>query len=232
MAELQTSPSPPQPQAQDNTTHLRKKRKKSRYLKQGYHKSERDDHRRVTARAFLSGITRDSHLLAGQPSRGQAPVPEEGDSASSLISTAPQRKRSVVAASAAPSPPSTPVLDAQYSPTFKKFAERCLEQHNQVPLGTSKSMDHVVESLAHQQLSGIRTSHSVDYAEPPVPVSSSDHRDALLHIVTKWSSTAEGAIYENQLPTKRYYETGRSSRWGVKWFSSVYCIFQFSFFCV
>ena len=42
------------------TSHSRKRRKKSRLIKQGYHKSERDDARRVAARAFLSGIPLDS----------------------------------------------------------------------------------------------------------------------------------------------------------------------------
>ena len=45
-----------------NPIHSRRKRKKGRFIKQGYHKSERDDARRVVARAFLSGITLDSHL--------------------------------------------------------------------------------------------------------------------------------------------------------------------------
>ena len=45
-----------------NPVHSRRKRKKGRFIKQGYHKSERDDARRVAARAFLSGITLDSHL--------------------------------------------------------------------------------------------------------------------------------------------------------------------------
>ena len=42
--------------------HSHKRRKNSKFIKQGYHKSERDDIRRVTARTFLSGITLDSHL--------------------------------------------------------------------------------------------------------------------------------------------------------------------------
>ena len=45
----------------------RKRRKKNRFFKQGYHKAERHDARRVAARAFLSGITRDSHLQRREP---------------------------------------------------------------------------------------------------------------------------------------------------------------------
>lgn len=45
----------------------RKRRKKNRFLKQGYHKAERHDARRVAAKAFLSGITRDSHLQRREP---------------------------------------------------------------------------------------------------------------------------------------------------------------------
>lgn len=40
----------------------RKKRKKGRIIQKGYHKSEREDARRVAAKAFLSGIFLDSHL--------------------------------------------------------------------------------------------------------------------------------------------------------------------------
>lgn len=39
----------------------KKKRRRNRFIKQGYHKSEREDARRVAARAFLSGIPLDSH---------------------------------------------------------------------------------------------------------------------------------------------------------------------------
>lgn len=59
-----------------NATHSRRKRKKGRFIKQGYHKSERDDARRVAARAFLSGITLDSHR---QPSMGGGPMEVPSD---------------------------------------------------------------------------------------------------------------------------------------------------------
>ena len=208
------------PQLQNNA-HLRKKRKKSRYLKHGYHKSERDDYRRVAARAFLSGITRDSHLRV-QQSRGQAPAPEEDENASSFITTAPSRKLSIVplgsveGSNVPSSPPSTPVLEAHYSPTFKRTAEVYLEHLQQQPmpmrhvaLGNSKSLDQVIESQSYHQLSRIRTSNSIDYAEP---ASSHEHSSSLLHAATKWPSGAEGAIYENKLPSPQYYKTGRSSR--------------------
>ncbi len=38
----------------------RKKRKRNRFIKQGYHRSERDDARRIVARTFLAGIPLDS----------------------------------------------------------------------------------------------------------------------------------------------------------------------------
>lgn len=44
------------------TTSTGRRRRKNRFIKQGYHKSEREDARRVAARAFLSGIVLDSHL--------------------------------------------------------------------------------------------------------------------------------------------------------------------------
>ena len=194
-------PEPPQLQ---NSIQLRKKRKKSRYLKQGYHKCERDDFRRVTARAFLSGITRDSHLRA-QPLalRPTAPAPEEvRESASSVIAIAPGRHRSSVVE--APSPPSTPVLEARYSPTFRRNAA---ETDPYPHLGASKSLDQVLDSHSYHQLTGIRTSHSTDYADLPA------ERPSLFHVAAKWPSTAEGAIYENRLPTPHYYDTGRRSRW-------------------
>lgn len=44
----------------------RRRHRKGRFLKQGYHKSERDDARRVAARTFLSRIQLDSHLQRGE----------------------------------------------------------------------------------------------------------------------------------------------------------------------
>lgn len=213
-------PNPPQLQNSAHV-HLRKKRKKSRYLKQGYHKSERDDCRRVAARAFLSGITRDSHLQV-QQNLVQAPASEEDENATSFVTIPSSRKHSIIPLenvdSNVPSPPSTPVLDAHYSPTFKRNAEVYFEpsQHHmltkQMALGNFRSLDQVVESHSHSHhyLSGVRTSHSVDNTES---ASSYEHKSSLVHTSTKWSSSAEGMIYENQLPPLQYYATGRSSRW-------------------
>lgn len=195
--------------------HLRKKRKKSRYLKQGYHKSERDDCRRVAARAFLSGITRDSHLRVQQQ---QAPTSEEGENPSTVVTLPSLRKLSVIPLETVdgniPSPPSTPVLDAHYSPTFKRTAEILEPSHQQMlaklgELGHSKSLDQVIESHSHHLLPRVRTSHSVDYAES---ASLYERKSSLLHSSTKWPSSAEGMVYENQLPPLQYYATGRSSR--------------------
>lgn len=210
-------PNPPQLQNSAHV-HLRKKRKKSRYLKQGYHKSEKDDCRRVAARAFLSGITRDSHLQV-QQSLVQAPASEEDENATSFVTIPSLRKHSIIPlenvdGNIPSSPPSTPVLDAHYSPTFKRTAEGYVDpsQHQmltRMALGNSRSLDQVVESHSHHQLSGVRTSHSVDNTES---ASSYEHKSSLLHASTKWSSSAEGMIYENQLPPLQYYATGRSSR--------------------
>ena len=207
---------PQLPQQPQDSAHLRKKKKKNRYLKQGYHKSERDDSRRVAARAFLSGITRDSHLRAQQ---SQAPTLEEDDKRSSFIATPISRQRSNVSVGAVavgsdiPSPPSTPVLEAHY--TFMRTSDVCAEspsrQQLQIPMkyiatGNSKSLDEVVETLSYHQLTG---SHSLDYAEHS---SVDEHTSSLLHVAAKWPSSAEGAVYENRLPSAQYYGSGRSSR--------------------
>ena len=199
----------------ESGVHLRKKKKKNRYLKQGYHRSERDDSRRVAARAFLSGITRDSHLRV---QRTQAPTLEEEEKTSSITTLTLSRQRSNVSVGAVavgsniPSPPSTPVLEAQY--TFRRTADVNTESPNRqqlqmllkdTTLDTSKSLDEAVESISYHQLTG---SHSVDYTEPAV----GEHTSSLLHVATKWPSSAEGAIYENRLPSTLYYESGRSSR--------------------
>ena len=42
----------------------KKRRKKGRIIQKGYHKSEREDARRVAAKAFLSGILLDSNIQA------------------------------------------------------------------------------------------------------------------------------------------------------------------------
>lgn len=51
----------------------RKKRKRNRFIKQGYHRSERDDTRRVAAKMFLSGIPLDSQSLAPYTSFSRSP---------------------------------------------------------------------------------------------------------------------------------------------------------------
>ena len=206
----------PQPQ---NSVQLRKKKKKSRYLKQGYHKSERDDYRRVAARAFLSGITRDSHLREQQQHTQldlrQAPSGEDGGNASSLtLAIPPARKSSIVPTGDAPSPPSTPVLEARYSPVFRRTADLPADPSQQqlLLMGASKSLDQaLVESHSHHLLSGIRTSHSVDYTDSGTPISG-ENRSSLLHVAAKWPTTAEGASYKGCLPFTQYYETGRSWR--------------------
>ena len=43
-------------------TNSRRRRKKGRIIQKGYHKSEREDSRRVAAKAFLSGIILDSNF--------------------------------------------------------------------------------------------------------------------------------------------------------------------------
>ena len=210
----------PQPQ---NSVQLRKKRKKSRYLKQGYHRSERDDYRRVAARAFLLGITRDSHLREPQPDdRGEAPAAEEGINASPLVQiVSPVRKGSIdstVDALYGPSPPLTPVSEAHYSPTLKRLAadmsfDSCQQQLLSHQLGTSRSLDQVLgESQTHHQLTaGIRTSHSsTDYTDSATP--SGENQLSFLHVAAKWPTTAEGAIYKRCLPNSQYYESGRSWR--------------------
>ena len=68
--ELSPLPCPDQPQASEpaqrerNSSDGRKKNRKYRYKRQGYHKVERENARIVEARNFLSGITLDSHYRA------------------------------------------------------------------------------------------------------------------------------------------------------------------------
>ena len=45
-----------------DTSNSKKRRKKGRIIQKGYHKSEREDARRVAAKAFLSGINLDSNI--------------------------------------------------------------------------------------------------------------------------------------------------------------------------
>lgn len=49
------------PERYQSSSETRRKNRKHRYRKQGYHKTERENSRRVEARNFLSGITLDSH---------------------------------------------------------------------------------------------------------------------------------------------------------------------------
>ena len=210
-----------------NSVQLRKKRKKSRYVKQGYHKSERDDYRRVAARAFLSGITRDSHLCDRPSYRSQAP-PSEKSGLSLALTISPARKSSIIVlAIDAPSPPSTPVLEARYSPALKQVDLRSHHDpsHPQ-QLTSSRSLEQVVQvaesSHLQYRLSGVRTSHSVDYTD-----SATDHaRSSLLHVAAKCPTSAEGAIYEQSLPSTQYYETGR--RW--RWVELMYSLYSFDCF--
>ena len=48
-------------QTSSTSSETRRKNRKQRYRKHGYHKTERENSRRVEARNFLSGITLDSH---------------------------------------------------------------------------------------------------------------------------------------------------------------------------
>ena len=204
-----------------NSAQLRKKRKKSRYVKQGYHKSERDDYRMIAARAFLLGITRDSHLrepLVGQqPDCRQASAAEENANPLALVVSPTKKSVTAPAAGDEPSPPSTPVLEARYFPTFKRptGAEAYFEPTQlQTPqqLGGSKSVDQWLGESHHRLATGIRTSRSSsDYTDSPAMHSTSE-TSLLLHIAAKWPTTAEGAIYHHCLPNTQYYETGRSWR--------------------
>lgn len=51
----------------------RRRNRKYRYRKQGYHKTERDNARRTEARNFLSGITLDSHYRVSVETQEQTP---------------------------------------------------------------------------------------------------------------------------------------------------------------
>ncbi len=59
----------------ENILPSRRRRKKGRFIKQGYHRSEREDARRVAARTFLSSITLDSHLQRLHRSRDDISPP-------------------------------------------------------------------------------------------------------------------------------------------------------------
>ena len=182
------------------SSHLRKRRKKSRYIKQGYHKSERDDSRRVTARSFLSGITRDSHLQNG----GQVTAQDEVSTGNLFITTGLSRKLSIKATGSIDrelSPPSTPVLEARYfsSPTSKLLHDVSLESPKRTPtkhvlLAGTKSLDHSTESY----LSGPRSSTNLHTEQP--------------ELFSKLPPTTDGALYINELPSPYYYETARSGR--------------------
>jgi hypothetical protein len=105
------------------------------------------------------------------------------------------------------------VLEAHYTfmRTSDVYAESPSRQQLQMPVkhiatGNSNSLDEVVETLSYHQLTG---SHSLDYAEHS---SVDEHTSSLLHVAAKWPSSAEGAVYENRLPSAQYYGSGRSSR--------------------
>lgn len=182
------------------SSHLRRRKKKSRYIKQGYHKSERDDSRRVAARSFLSGITRDSHLQ----NLGQVTAQDEGSTGNLFIATTLSRKLSIGPSGLierAPSPPSTPVLEARYfsSPTSKLLHDVSLESPKRTPtkhilLAGTRSLDHVTESY----LSGPRSSISLHTEQS--------------ELFSRLPPSTDGAFYTNELPSPSYYEAARSGR--------------------
>jgi hypothetical protein len=71
------TPLPLQPtenvQNERHSSDTRKKNRKYRYKKHGYHKTERENARRVEARNFLSGITLDSHYRTPTETQEQSP---------------------------------------------------------------------------------------------------------------------------------------------------------------
>lgn len=139
------------------TSHSRKKRKKSRLIKQGYQKSERDDARRVAARTFLSGIPLDSQ----QPALFPVGLPPDVSYQSQLFQDAynaaitPQRPPSTVSrhsnaiqmdgdqllVSGIPIPdrPHDVILD---SPKLYHI----YQQHSPVKVQYSRSLDRDLES--------------------------------------------------------------------------------------
>lgn len=183
------------------TLHLRKRRKKSRFIKQGYHKSERDDSRRVAARSFLSGITRDSHLQ----NPGQVPAQDEGSTGNLFLPTSLSRKLSIIGPAGSiekePSPPSTPVLEARYlsSPTSKLLHDVSLESPKRTPtkhilLAGTKSLDHVTDL----HLSGPRSSTHLFTGQS--------------ELFSRLPTGTDDALYTNGLPRPSYYQSDRTGR--------------------
>ena len=120
----------------------RRKRKKGRFIKQGYHRSERDDARRVLARAFLLGITLDSHLQqrAGTISAGETgAVPRSPGP----LSVSSGRSRSVMAedTSLQTGPPAS-----ELSRKLQDIQLDMLSQHYPLKLTPSRSLEQQFDS--------------------------------------------------------------------------------------
>ena len=196
-----------------SSSYQRKKRKKGRYIKQGYHKSERDDTRRVVARSFLSGITRDGHFQ----SRGLAQAQEK---AALFLNASLTRKLSTVAGGTLekePSPPSTPVLEARYlpSPTLKLAHDASLESPKRASfklLTATKSLDYVTDSHPQYWASATRSTTYVYTEHSSEQLLRGEVGAAALHAQSRLSSVSDASlIHWNKIPLPGY-QTARGSR--------------------
>ena len=163
---------------------LRRKRKKGRFIKQGYHRSERDDARRVAARAFLLGITLDSHLQQRAGSfceTGAAPRSPGPLSVSSRQSRGLKGENTSLQAGPSASELSRRLQDIQLDMLSQNYppkltASKSLDQQFDsplpaYPLPTMLSFDshEVAQTATHKKQQFAHTRwHSLS-SEPPTP---------------------------------------------------------------
>ena len=171
-----------EPNIQPQTAiHTRRRRKKARFIKQGYHKSERDDARRVAARTFLSGITLDRHLRQGAgilenyiPS--YSPGPHSVASRHSKISSDDTSIQLGLS--------STNVIIRPTTPPSRRLHE--ILQDSPFKVVPSKSLDQQAYSPVHPYL----VNRSMSCIESPVSENTfwSDRRQLLQLAHSRWHS--------------------------------------------
>ena len=143
-----------------DVSNSRKRRKKGRIIQKGYPKYERSDARRVAAKAFLSSIPLDNHILPRARKVDESTVCEPAEGAPSRpISSASRHSNAVVLGD---EHSNLEVLGESrlYEITLDNLAQ--LQHSSPSKLLPSKSLDYTFGTLSPANYKSLPFSHSVD----------------------------------------------------------------------
>lgn len=154
-------------QYERTSSDTKRKNRKYRYRKQGYHKTERENARRVEARNFLSGITLDSHYRTPVEAQEQDPA---------LLPVSSKHSASTAAEDAMTELSQSISQGDEMASLYELYSH-----HSPVKLAPSRSQEHTLEhTFDHLPHNLINRSTSLHDA---VTTPSYEHRKTSLHHV-------------------------------------------------